>query len=81
MNYRGVSQPIVALNLKRGRHQVTVVRTGGTLAAGNGGMNRVLGPVALTAPDPGALPVREVPASQWRSLCSRSVDWIDAIRP
>ena len=81
LNSRGVSQPVAALQLSRGRHEITLVRGGGNLLAGNGGVNRLLGPVALSPVDPGGLPVREVPASAWRTLCGRSVDWIDAVQP
>ena len=57
------------------------VRGGGNLEPGNGGGARLIGPLALTPADPTALPLETVAADDWRSLCGRSLDWIEAVRP
>jgi hypothetical protein len=68
------------VTLEGGEHTVDVVVGGGSLAPGDGGIDRLVGPVALTpAGDPTNVPVQTVPADQWRSLCGRSLDWAEVV--
>ena len=80
MNYPGVSQPVATVGLTQGPHRIELLRSGGSLKAGNGANNRILGPLGFTPADPGAIPVQTADPSQWRSLCGRSLDWIEAAR-
>ena len=80
LNFRGSAVQVGTVELAPGDHPVELLRGGGSPAPGNGGTNRLLGPVALTAPDPTGGEVQTIPASRWRSLCTRSVDWIEAVR-
>jgi hypothetical protein len=69
------------VRLDAGSHPVAVEVGGGSLAPGNGGINRLVGPLLLTAArDPGSTPVRTVPASRWRSVCGQHADWVLALR-
>ena len=79
LNNRLVAERAGSVELDRGKHVMQLVRGGRTLAPGGGGGNRLLGPVVLTPPDPGGLPVKTIHANDWRTLCGRSVDWIDAV--
>lgn len=80
MNYPGVAEPIATLELTEGRHEVELYRDGGNLQPGNGASNRSLGPLGFAPADPGALPVRTLDPDDWRSLCGRSLDWVEAVR-
>ena len=79
LNGRGSAEHIADLDLAPGLHEIRVSRAGGSLAPGTGG-GRLIGPVTLTEVDPGAAPVQTVDAAQWRSLCGRTMDWIEAVR-
>jgi len=70
-----------SLTLRAGRHAVRIFRGGGSLAPGNGnGASRRLGPLIL-GPAGSAQPrVVSVPVGAWRSLCSRSLDWVETLR-
>ncbi len=69
------------VELTAGRHVIHLYRGGGSLAPGNGTPSRltsiVLEPERVPAE---AARVRTVPLSDWRSLCGRRVDWVEAIR-
>jgi hypothetical protein len=79
LNPRGQFALAGDVNLAPGRHSVVLVRPGGNLYPGDGGRNRLLGPVVL---DPaGDVPaVHRIPASDWRELCERRLDWIESVR-
>ena len=79
LNARQVDLYAATLDLPAGAPQVEVTDEGGSLAPGNGGNNRLLGHVTLTPPDPTGLPVREIPASDYRTLCGRSLDWVESV--
>lgn len=79
LNTRGVATRAGTLELPAGTHTITLSRPGGSLSPGSGGHARLLGPVALTPADVGSLPVKELPATRWRRLCGRSLDWAEAL--
>jgi hypothetical protein len=68
--------------LSAGRHVVTIAykQGGWHPGSGGGGLPRVaLGPFILTRANE-TRSVAYVPASSWRTLCGRSLDWIEAFR-
>jgi hypothetical protein len=81
LNGRDADNRIGSVRLGRGRHSITVARGGGDLHPGNGdGQLRLLGPLRLTSVDPTAAPVRYVRPGRWRTLCHRTLDWIEVVR-
>jgi hypothetical protein len=66
--------------LAAGPHRLSITRGGFSLAPGNGGW-AILGGIFLT-PDglAGRDALESVPAADWRSLCGRAYDWIEAVR-
>ncbi|HEX6458358.1 MAG TPA: hypothetical protein VF032_05515 [Thermoleophilaceae bacterium] len=79
LNPRGQFASPGAAGLSAGRHTIRLVRPGGSLYPGNGGRNRLLGPVVLD-PATDARVVRVLPSGRWRSLCGRRLDWVEALR-
>jgi hypothetical protein len=80
---QGVNTPgqwfsVGTYQLARGSHYVIVSRGSNGLAPGDGGAAHI-GPVALAEQDPERLQI--VPLARWRSLCGRSVDWIELVTP
>jgi hypothetical protein len=60
-----------------GSHRVRIDRGGGSPQPGNGGFNRIIGPLYFQAA--GEVRVQTIDASQWRTLCGRRLDWIQAL--
>jgi hypothetical protein len=79
MNPRLSATKLGSVELEGGRHTVSVELGGGDLEPGNGGFNRLLGPVYLVPAADDVPPVRTIPASQWRLLCGRHLDWVQAL--
>ena len=79
LNPRQTGLYAATLDVAAGEHRLEVTDEGGGLAPGNGGQNRLLGHITLTPPDPSGLPVRTIPAAQWRTLCGRSLDWVESV--
>lgn len=77
LNSRAVAEHVGTVELEAGALAVELNRPGGSLIPGDSGYMRMLGPLALTPADPGALPVQTAPASDYRDVCGRSVDWVD----
>jgi hypothetical protein len=63
--------------LHAGTHRFTVIRPGGGLAPGDGGVSW-LGPGAILERGPERL--ERLPVSSWRSLCGRTLDWVELVR-
>jgi hypothetical protein len=83
LNNAGAYEAIGEVSLRRGRHRIAIFQNGGTLAPGSGGFAaslRHIGPLALSLPENEARSLTTVDASQWRSLCGRSLDWIEIVR-
>ena len=80
LNPRQSSVRLATLELDGGRHTITVEVGGGDVEPGNGGFNRLVGPVFLTPdPDPNDNPVRTLAPDRWRDLCGRRLDWIQVL--
>jgi hypothetical protein len=65
--------------LQPGRHTVLLVRPRGNLSPGDGGRDRLIGPVVLD-PAGDSRAVRKLPNSAWRQLCGRQLDWMESVR-
>jgi hypothetical protein len=63
-----------SLRLSAGRHAIALERRSGTSQA-----QASLGPIALSAASTSARPLVDVAPGDYRSLCERSVDWVDAL--
>ncbi|MEJ7893771.1 MAG: hypothetical protein WKF94_14150 [Solirubrobacteraceae bacterium] len=72
--------PIGTVSLEAGRHDVELVHGGGGFEPGNGGRNRLIGPVYFTpAADPAGGEVAYVEPADWRSVCGEHADWVEAV--
>jgi hypothetical protein len=80
LNPRGQYGLAGTVALAPGRHNVTIVRGGGDLRPGNGGSNRLLGPVVLSPVASEGRAVRYSRARDPRSLCRRALDWVELVR-
>lgn len=78
LNGRQQYAPAGEATLGAGRHQVRLIRPGGDLHPGNGGDNRLLGPLGLS-PREETLEVETVAPRRWRELCGRSLDWVEVL--
>jgi len=68
------------VSLSAGRHRVSLLREGFTLAPGNGG-TAVLYALYLTpAKLPASQPLDAAAAGRWRSLCGRRHEWVEVVR-
>jgi hypothetical protein len=79
LNPRGQFALAGAVELSPGRHTLRLVRPSGSLYPGDGGRNRLLGPVVLD-PQTDTRAVREITAPHWRDLCSLRLDWVESVR-
>ena len=70
---------VATVSLPAGRHVVTLQRPGGDIGPGNGGYEQ-LGPVVFAPPEFSERPAETIDPSAWRSLCGRSLDWVEAVR-
>lgn len=78
MSPRRTTLAIGSVQLQPGRHVVTVFQEGGSLDPRAGGSNRLIGPVYLTPRQPSTL--RTVAPADWKSICGRPADWVEAVR-
>ena len=69
-----------SLELDAGAHRVELVRSGGSLAPGNGDGPRTLGSLVLRRREPQAAEL-SVPPSDWRRLCGRRLLSASAFAP
>jgi hypothetical protein len=79
LNPRGQFALAGNVSLGGGSHTIQLVRQRGSLYPGDGGRNRLLGPVVLD-PAGDSRVVKRIPASDWRQLCGRRLDWIESVR-
>jgi hypothetical protein len=79
LNPRGQFDVAGATALSPGLHRIELVRPSGSLYPGDGGRNRLLGPIVLD-PATDNRSVHELPAARWRELCGRRLDWVEALR-
>jgi hypothetical protein len=67
------------VTLGAGQQPVKIIRPGSNLKPGDDGTGRLIGPLMLVrVPDPP--PARYVGASRARSVCGRSLDWLEIVR-
>jgi hypothetical protein len=78
INGRAVSEKVGTVELEAGSHTIVLLRPGGTLAPGNGGMRR-LGPVGLVPAGAEEHPVSEIEPERWEELCGKELDWVEAV--
>jgi len=78
LNPRGQFDVAGATALSPGTHTIQLVRPSGSLYPGDGGRNRLLGPIVLD-PATDNRSVRELPAARWRGLCGKRLDWVEAL--
>jgi hypothetical protein len=79
LNPRGEGAVAGRVTLGAGRHAIQIVRSGGSLYPGDGSRDQRIGPVVLS-PSTDTRTVRQLPASRWRDLCGRRLDWVEALR-
>lgn len=79
IKYAGLAQQVGATQLTAGRNTIQIDRGGGSLAPGNGAGGAV-GPVALTPAGGLRRPVRQLDPRDYRELCGKQVDWIEAVK-
>jgi hypothetical protein len=80
-NWPGGYEPLVAVRLAKGKHRLTLRYGGPDVHPGSAGPGFFgLGPLVVgrTGPD---LPVTLVKPAKARSLCGKSLDWVEAVRP
>jgi hypothetical protein len=70
--------PFGSIRLARGEHTVTLEYGGSALRPGSGGPDFAMGPIAFAPPDTPDATVSVEPA-QARTLCGRTLDWIEAV--
>ncbi len=68
------------IRLAAGRHEVELVRGGGSLKPGSGDGPRRLGPLALVPTERSPALVRVSP-QRWRELCGPRLAWVESIGP
>ncbi len=64
--------------LRAGRHRLMLRYDGADLHPGSGGTQFGLGPLILSR-GPEDVPVVYVPSAEARTLCGRTLDWIEAL--
>jgi hypothetical protein len=85
-SYPGQYSSVTTLQLDRGRHELEVLRGGGSLLPGTGndpsGTTTTIGPVVFD-PTFEREVVRTAPASRLRSICASDtrMDWLEVLRP
>jgi hypothetical protein len=79
LNPRLSAVEVAHLELPAGRHVIALVRPGGSVVPGDGGPD-MLGPVALAPEETDSRPAETMAPSDYRSLCGRSLDWVEAVR-
>jgi hypothetical protein len=80
LNPRGQYAAAGQIQLSPGPHTITLVRPAKRLLdPGDGGLNRQLGPIVL---DPAfdSRAIHQLPISDWRQLCGKRLDWVEAIK-
>jgi hypothetical protein len=78
LNNNGQYTPFGRLFLSAGSHQLTLDYSGPDLRPGSGGPQFAFGPVALTR-DTDDGPMLSVTPARARTLCGKSLDWIESL--
>jgi len=81
-NWPSEYEPLAAVRLKKGRHLLTFHYTGPDIHPASAGVGFFgLGPVLIGRTGPGDRPVKYVSPAKARTLCGKSLDWVEAVRP
>jgi hypothetical protein len=81
LNWPSEYEPLATVRLAKGHHLVTLRYDGPDIHAGSAGVGFFgLGPLVIGRTGP-ALPVTYVAPGHARSLCGKSLDWVEAVRP
>jgi hypothetical protein len=78
LNHPGAYTPLGTVVLKPGAHSVSLEYSNAKLLPGSGGRPFALGPLILSRTTQ-ELPVTYVDPANGRSLCGKSLDWIEAL--
>ena len=78
LNHPGVFTPVGRIRLGRGRHSIILLYSRANVFPGSGGGESGFGPVALEREDSAPV-IRLVRPAEARSLCRRSLDWIEVV--
>jgi hypothetical protein len=70
--------PFGAIGLERGSYRVSITYHGGDWRPGSGGTPATVGPLILQREIPEQQPIT-VPVTAARSLCGRTLDWVEAL--
>jgi hypothetical protein len=82
LNWPSEYNPLATVRLEKGANLLTFRYTGPDVHPGSGGPGTGfgLGPVIVGRTDPAALRVSYVRPTKARSLCGKSLDWVEAVR-
>lgn len=82
LNWPSEYNPLATVRLAKGRNLLTVRYDGPDIHPGSAGAGTGfgLGPLIVGRADPAALSVTYVRTGQARSLCGKSLDWVEALR-
>jgi hypothetical protein len=82
LNWPSEYNPLAVVPLRRGSNRLELRYTGPDVHSGSGGTGTGfgLGPLIVGRADPAQLQVRYVSPSQARTLCGKSLDWIEAVQ-
>jgi hypothetical protein len=80
-NWPSLYEPMATVRLGKGSHRLTFRYTGPDVHPGSAGPGFFgLGPVVIGRGGPADFPVTYVAPSQARSLCGKSLDWVEALK-
>ncbi|HEX3329394.1 MAG TPA: hypothetical protein VHS27_05700, partial [Gaiellales bacterium] len=80
LNWPGLFTDLGTIDLTPGSHRVTITVDRGGWHPGSGGSSFSFGPLTLSPLDTRRDEVDSVPPADARSLCSRRLDWVEAVR-
>ena len=82
LNWPSEYNPLALVRLRKGSNRLTLRYTGPDVHPGSAAqVGFGLGPLIVGPSDPAELKVTYVPASKARTLCGKSLDWIEAVGP
>jgi hypothetical protein len=80
LNWPGLFTDLGTIDLAPGSHRVMITVDKGGWHPGSGGSSFSFGPLTLSPLDRRRDEVDSVPPADARSLCSRRLDWVEAVR-
>jgi hypothetical protein len=70
--------PFGSIGLERGKYEIAISYNGGDLRPGSGGLAATVGPLILKREAPEAK-LLDVPLGAARTLCGRTLDWVEVV--